>query len=75
MSLMACAPESLPGLDLPGHLAHIDRAIAETRHLQARRDAVQTQAIGVLPAMPWIAGGAVAGSVAAALNAVGHMLF
>jgi type III secretory pathway component EscV len=72
---MACAPESLPSFDLASHLAHIDRAIAETRRLQAQRDAVPTQAIDMSAAMPWIAGGAVAGVVAAALNAVGRMLF
>jgi hypothetical protein len=72
---MACTPESLPGFDITSHLAHIDRVIAETRRLQVQHDAAPTQAIGISAAMPCIAGGAVAGSVAAALNAVGRMLF
>jgi hypothetical protein len=67
--------DSPPGLDLSGHLTHIDRAIAETRRRQAQLDAVPSHSIGISATMPWIVGGVVAGSVAAALNAVGRMLF
>jgi len=73
--LMARACRAFPNFDLPGHLAHIDRAIAETRRHQAQRDAVPHHSIGIPAAMPWIAGGAMAGVVAAALNAAARLLF